>query len=1011
MKLKDLKIEKHLLLAFVLVFLLMLVLGGAVWRQTNILWQQTQNLYYHPLQVRQAINGLEADIITMDRDMKKYILENTTSKRQKILQSINQNQADVALRFKTLYAQYLGPKTDIQEVQQVFNNWNIVMDEIVDLIRAGKNKKALEITSVNGGEGINTSKVLIKIHSIGLFANKKANEFYRNAAQQKKNLSKQLYFLFGISLVFLILINFLLNRIIRTPIKELTFAANKFTDGDFDARSSYRSKNELGKLSFAFNQLADTIQKQIITDQQAFKFNATLFNREDFGAFTRKLIKELAVLTQSQTSAFYLLNQEKTTFILQEALGFSAGAKTRFSAHLKEGEFGEALATRKISHLRDIPEDTAFVFTTANGNFKPREIIAIPILSEGHTVAMISLASLYPYPRETVLLLNRIFSSITARINGVLLFQKIKEQSSRLEQQNSELEMQSKELTTQSIELSRQNTELQVQKNQLDEANRLKSTFLSNMSHELRTPLNSVIALSSVLKRKLNTHIPEEEYSYIEVIERNGKLLLKLINDVLDLSRIEAGRVEIEQSSININDIINEMVSLIKPQAEEKKIELKSLVTKKLPVLKSDGNKIRHILQNLIGNAVKFTDKGKVEVTAVEKDNYLHIVVSDTGIGIQPNQIPYIFDEFRQVDSSTSRKFGGTGLGLSIAKKYARMLGGNIEVQSVPGKGSVFTLIIPLEFAEDNMGNTAEIIPPVAYPFQEADVKTRVEENEKLGEKTILVVEDNEPATIQLKDILDEAGFKVMVANNGREALEQIAKVIPDAMILDLMMPEVDGFQVLEAVRANVDTEHLPVLILTAKHIENDELKFLKKNHIYQLIQKGDINRQKLLRIAFQMVFPKEANNSEQANITDNVSKQTNIKNNQLPLILVVEDNEDNRLTIRSLLDDKYRIIEAENGQEGVAKAKAYHPDLILMDIAMPVMNGFRAFDAIRKEKPLQHTPVVAVTASAMTTNRDEILNYGFDGYISKPIDTNRFEKIIKSFLTVKRKNDENISH
>jgi signal transduction histidine kinase len=278
----------------------------------------------------------------------------------------------------------------------------------------------------------------------------------------------------------------------------------------------------------------------------------------------------------------------------------------------------------------------------------------------------------------------------------------MKEFLAALEHQNTELQAQKTELSSQSAELAEQNTELEMQKNQLNEASRLKTNFLSNMSHELRTPLNSVIALSGVLSRRLDKKIPDEEYSFIEVIERNGKHLLNLINDILDISRIEAGHEEIEVTGFNAGNLIAEIVTMIEPQAKQKNIELLYHKDEINVHLSCDANKCRHILQNLIGNAVKFTEKGKVEIAARQIETNIVITVTDTGIGIAEEHLQHIFDEFRQADSSSSRKFGGTGLGLTIARKYANLLGGTIAVKSVQGKGAEFTLTLPLVYAPEN---------------------------------------------------------------------------------------------------------------------------------------------------------------------------------------------------------------------------------------------------------------------------------------------------------------------
>ncbi len=996
MKLKNLSTKIQIGAAFGAILLILVLFAGAARKQNDTMWSQVNDFYHHHLAMRRAIGGIEADIISMNMGMKELFLVNDNQKTQDILQNIDLRETDAQKRFNILRQSYVGPSDLINKAYNDFIRWKVIRGNIIDFLRNGQKDEALNAMR-NSEEGENNvTKFMKEISDISTFFKSNAYSDYKRAIQKRKSSGTRMLVVLGILFILLLIIFYWLIKGIRTPIRELIHTTRQFGDGNMEARSHYKSKNELGELSASFNRLATTIQAKVALEQKENDFNTTLFKRDDLSAFSKSLINELLDFSGSQIAAFYLLNNEKSEFILFESLGLSAKARTRFSAKLKEGEFGKALSGKKIIHLQEIPDDTSFTFATTSGNFKPREIITIPIISQKETVAIISLASIYSYTDEALLLLHNIFPSLTARIHGVLLFHQIMEQSTRLEKQNTELEIQGKELSAQSTELSRQNTELKMQKNQLDEANRLKSTFLSNMSHELRTPLNSVIALSSVLKRKLKTSIPEEEYSYIDVIERNGKQLLELINDVLDLSRIESGRVEIEQADVDIKELVNEMTTLIDPQARENKISLKSLIKEGLPPLRSDGNKIRHILQNLIGNAVKFTEKGKVEVTAFEKDKYMHIRVSDTGIGIPSDQIANIFDEFRQIDSSTSRKYGGTGLGLSISIRYAHLLGGTIEVESTPGKGSVFTLILPLEPAETKINENSPVIrrPSVARG------KKAVKDNKvQAKEKIILVVEDSEPAIIQLKDILHEAGFQVLIAHNGREALEQIAKTLPDAMILDLMMPEIDGFQVLEAVRANVDTAKLPVLVLTAKHLEGKDLKNLRHNHIYQLLQKGDVNREQLLQLVFDMVFPEKEISVEEQSQKVETSRNVEIQPGEKPLILVVEDNVDNLLTIKSLLDENYRIIEAYDGQDGITKAKTYRPDLILMDIAMPVMNGFRAFDAIRKEKRLQHIPIVAVTASAMTADRDEILHYGFDGYISKPIDIDKLEKTIKHFF------------
>ena len=567
-----------------------------------------------------------------------------------------------------------------------------------------------------------------------------------------------------------------------------------------------------------------------------------------------------------------------------------------------------------------------------------------------------------------------------------ILNKELTRRSETLSVANSELVAQKRELSAQASELNEQNVELEMQKRQLAESNRLKTSFLSNMSHELRTPLNSVIALSGVLNRRLAGKVPEEEYSYLDVIERNGKQLLSLINDILDLSRIEAGRDDIEFNRFNPRELIAEVVELIHPQANQKNISLRYRDGNDLPLIKSDYKKCRHILQNLVANAVKFTEQGGVEISAEEFDEYVQIAVSDTGIGIDQEYIPHIFDEFRQADGSSSRKYGGTGLGLAIAKKYTEMLGGNIGVESTPGKGSTFIFNLPLQFTsvQENVEMYANQLKSINSTFI-GDINSK--------DKTILLVEDAEAVIIQMKDILVHQGYNIMVARNGNEALEQIEHQVPDAMILDLMMPEVDGFEVLKRIRSQEKTEHLPVIILTAKYITKEELAFLKHNSIYQVIQKGDVNKEQLLGTVARMMFP-EAVEPNQPKI-----KPVRIPVTGIPLVLVVEDNPDNMITIKALLDGKCKIIEAEDGRMGVEQAKKHQPHLILMDIALPGMNGIEALNEIRKEHTLEFVPIIAVSASAMKGDREDFIALGFNGYVSKPIDNTFFLKTIAEYL------------
>lgn len=422
---------------------------------------------------------------------------------------------------------------------------------------------------------------------------------------------------------------------------------------------------------------------------------------------------------------------------------------------------------------------------------------------------------------------------------------------------------------------------------------------------------------------------------------------------------------------------------MIRPQADQKNIELIQKNTHQNVIINSDYQKCHHILQNLIANAIKFTEKGKVEIELIQGNEKIEIKVIDTGIGISAENLASIFDEFRQADSSTTRRYGGTGLGLAIAKKYAHLLGGTIQVQSSIDQGSIFTLTLPVNYSEEN--RIEEM--PIYKPSIKAPTKLKFSENKQ---KTILLIDDSEAVIVQMKDFLDESGYEIITAQNGQEALDEISQNRPDAIILDLMMPDIDGYDVLKTIRNTEATAQIPVLILTAKDLSKDDLNLLIRNNVHQLIQKGDVNRNELLKAIADLY---KTGTSEELNI------KTHKKSNERLNILVVEDNSDNMLTVKAIFEDKHNIYEAADGLEAITLAKKHKPDLILMDIALPGIDGIEAFKRIRLSGEFSHIPIIALTASAMTSDRETILAFGFEAYISKPINEKEFFRTINRVL------------
>ena len=986
MKQSNLKISSQLYLLLGVLIVVMAGFVASTFFALNALWTNTQTIYDHPLTVRTAVGKIEVDVLYIHSKLLHLVIDEHPANAEAIYQDIDAVESDINRQMDILYDRYLGPKTDLDAISDALVQWKTIRSETQRLYQSGDVAAARLRIEDAGVDGAMAEQIMKLMNVVSTFAQNKATELYTSALSEKNTNTLRITLLsFGV-LIAAVVTGYFLRRGILPPLEELTSAAESMRQGKLDARVRFRSRNEMGVLSAAFNSMAGTIQSEMTYRDNLSAVSFSMANTDDLHTFCREVLQTLLDNTDSQIGVAYLLNEPKKFFEPFESIGANASNLRSFSNSYAEGELGLAVTSRSIRHITNIPDDVNVVFSSVSGDYRVKEIVTVPILNGTEVAAILSLASMKSYSPSSMRLIKGVYNEISARMLSLLNWQKILDMTERLQRANSELQQQAKELEMQTIELTEQNTELELQKKQLDEASRLKTNFLSNMSHELRTPLNSVIALTGVLRRRLTSKIPAEEFSYLEVIERNGKGLLTLINDILDISRIESGREEVEIESFSLTEEVAELVALIAPQAEQKGITL-SLEPSDEVRISSDSNKVHHILQNILGNAVKFTEQGGVKVTIREKGEQVFISVKDTGIGIAKEELPFIFDEFRQADGSTSRRFGGTGLGLAISKKYADMLNGYIQVASTVGEGSEFTLMLPV-----TMDSSAFVtdVPAVVKPHATASIPKG---NADFSQKTILLVEDNESAMIQMQDLLSIIGCRVLPASNAEEAFRIISRTIPDAMILDLMMPGIDGFKVLETIRNAEVTAHVPVLILTAKQITKDELHFLKRNNIHQLIQKGDVNIQELQK-AITGMFESTKVEPVKKPVPYNAARSS-----QRPTVLVVEDHPDNMITIRAMLKEKYEVLEAVDAHSCINIVSQCTPRLVLLDIALPDINGVEVFHQIRAIARLNNTPVVALTASAMRQDRETILAHGFDGFIGKPIDEKEFYRVIDEVL------------
>lgn len=861
MFLRNLKINVQLYIGFGIMFLFVIALSVVSYIHSDLINSQTELLYHHPLQVRRAIGKLETDIYKMRLATRNLMIYKNRDQQKEEVNAIEIAAADARKQFEIIFEKHVGNKAINTSAENAFIKWEAVRKHNTDRILNGDIDTAKELVLADGEIGLLRTDMLKKIKIVDESVKEQAESIYLNSMKLNDRLRLQLSLITFFILVFVFIIAWFIIDSIRKPIVHLTHVMGKFQEGNFNVRSKIKNKNEFGILSEAFNTMIESIRGNLELSERTNMLVGSMLANDSVHTFFREMLPKIAELTNSQMAAVYILSDDKKSFDHYESIGLSSDfIKMSFEADSYEGEFGAALSSKQIQHVKHIPIDTSFVYQTVSGKFIPREIVTIPIVVNDEIIAIISLASVRKYSNEANKLIESTYNIITARIEGVINYRKIRKFSKRMEIINNELIAQKVELDAQRIALKDQNEKLETQKSILEEASKLKTHFLSNMSHELRTPLNSVIALSGVLNRRLKSKISDDEYNYIEVIERNGKHLLSLINDILDISRIEAGKEEVEVTNFRAESLIEDLLEMIRPQADVKNIELKQKESQQSIFINSDYHKCRHILQNLIANAIKFTEKGKVEIELIKEKEKIKIKVIDTGIGISAENLVGIFDEFRQADSSTTRRYGGTGLGLAIAKKYANLLGGTIHIESAIDQGSVFTLTLPLNYSEDN----------------------RVVELEQ---------------------------------NRGK-------------------------------------------LLKSANDLNNDATP-----QVLSIVNKKDKNTKERLNI------------------------------------LVVEDNSDNMLTVKAILEEKHNIYEATDGLEALVLANKYKPDLILMDVALPGIDGIEAVKRIRLNGELSHIPIIALTASAMTSDRETILAFGFEAYISKPINEKEFFRTINRVL------------
>ncbi|MDQ7825212.1 MAG: response regulator [Candidatus Eremiobacteraeota bacterium] len=518
-----------------------------------------------------------------------------------------------------------------------------------------------------------------------------------------------------------------------------------------------------------------------------------------------------------------------------------------------------------------------------------------------------------------------------------------------------------KMVTIRTAELRRTNEELEHARAEADAANKAKSFFLANMSHELRTPLNAIIGYSEMLEEEAG----EEFVPDLRKISGAGKHLLALINDILDLSKIEAGKLELYLETFEIHKAVMEIVGTTEPLVKKKNNTLTINCPESLGSMHADLTRIRQCMLNLISNAAKFTENGaitlKVSREYHEEGDWIHLSVSDTGIGMTEEQLGRLFQSFSQADASTAKKFGGTGLGLAISRRFCRMMGGEVTVTSRPGEGSTFTMRIPSKVSDPR---AKPAIEPQSCGIQQGSLESSA--------ATVLIIDDDPAARELLQRFLQKNGFEVACASDGTEALRLARELRPHVITLDIFMPEMDGWAVLSALKEETLTRDIPVIMIAVE--ENKGLGFAQG--IADFITKP-VDRERLLRL-LQRYRPGASQP-----------------------VLVVEDDLPTREMLRKMLEKAgWAVTDAENGLVALERVKEQMPAVILLDLLMPGMDGFEFFAELRREELWRTIPVIVVTSKDVTMEEHRRLNSSNAGKIFRK-DTYTCEELLEDLRKI----------
>ena len=640
---------------------------------------------------------------------------------------------------------------------------------------------------------------------------------------------------------------------LTTQVRAIAEVATAVTKGDLTRAISVEAQGEVFQLKDNINQmianLRDTTQANEEQDwlkTNLAKFSGMMQGQRTIESLSRLIMSELTPLVSGQYGAFYVLDVDEEHSYLKLAATYAYQRRKRLSSRFALGEslVGQCAIEKKIIVVDDVPEGYVYV-SSGLGEAAPRNVVVLPVLFEGDLKAVIELASFQRFTAIHLTFLDQlaqsmgvVFNMIGASMRTDELLQQLQRSNTELGSRSKELEEKASELEIKNREIARASASLEEKAHELARTSKYKSDFLANMSHELRTPLNSLLILARLLSENEDGRLSAKQVEYAKTICASGNDLLSLINEILDLSKIEAGKIEISTSRVSLAGLRDYVERTFSQFVQQKGLDFSIRVADRVPPsLTTDGQRLRQILKNLLSNAIKFTATGRISLemslaepgrtfrhpSLVNPSGVVAFAVADTGIGIPLEKQRLIFEAFQQADASTSRNYGGTGLGLTISRELARLLGGEIQLASTPGVGSTFTLFLPVGPQDgEPVVSQRGVESPAAFTQPTDDVLRA------LKGARILAIDDDSRNAFAVAALLESYGAEVRLADSARAGLVYLQTHLDvDLVLVDIMMPEVDGYEATRQIRQLAPHERLPIIALTAKAMPGDREKCL----------------------------------------------------------------------------------------------------------------------------------------------------------------------------------------